>query len=433
MVSVVRQSKYRHVFGEELKVKFDEARSTALASEGTLVVSNGKYLAFCWETSGPGVLAVLNMNHETGRIPPSHPWIRGHTANITDFEFNPFNENEIATGCDDAHIRLWRLQNDRISEDLVSPLTTLSGHSKKVSLLNFHPSAAYVLASASNDRTVKVWNVERSEVALSYDGLSDNATALQWSPHGSQIGLATRDKLVRGFDPRHKNHHFEFKAHEGSKPSKLTWIDEHTLITCGFSASADRQIAVWDIKNHSSPIKLINLDQGSGVLYPFYDPDTTCLFVGGKGDGTVRFYEVTRENDYMYFLGTYQSNIPCRGISFIPKHAVDTNVCEIMKAVKLTTNSVEMISFRVPRKSEIFQDDIYPDCLANVPAMSAHEWLEGHNKNPIRVPIRNVSSAAVNVEIKAAKTSAEYEQELKHAHEEIERLRKRVRELEARS
>jgi WD40 repeat protein len=432
MVSVVRNSKYRHVFGEELKVKFEEVRSTALASEGTLVVSNGKYAAFCWETSGPGILAVLNLKEETGRIPASHPWIRGHTANITDFEFNPFNENEIATGCDDAHIRLWRLNQERITEDLISPLTTLSGHSKKVSLLNFHPSAAYILASASHDKTVKVWNVERSEVALSYDGLSDNATSLQWSPHGRQIGVTTRDKLVRGVDPRHKSHHFEFRAHEGAKPSKLTWIDEHTLITCGFSATADRQIAVWDLKNHSQPIKLINLDQGSGVLYPFYDPDTTCLFVGGKGDGTIRFYEVTRENEYMYFLGTFQSNVPCRGVSFIPKHAVDTNVCEIMRAVKLTNNTVDQISFRVPRKSEAFQDDIYPDCLANSPAMTAEQWLEGHNKDPVRVPIRNVGTSVVNVQIKAAKTPAEYEHELKEAHEEIERLRRRIRELEAR-
>lgn len=432
MVSVVRQSKYRHVFGEELKVKFEEARSTALASEGTLVVSNGKYVAFCWNSAGPGILSVLNATHETGRINPAHPWIKGHTATITDFEFNPFNENEIVTGCEDALIRLWRIHNDQITEDLTSPLTTLSGHSKKVSLLNFHPSAAYVLASASHDKTLKIWNLERSEVALSYNDLTDNTTSLQWSPHGKQLGVGTRDKIIKGLDPRSNNLTFEFRPHDGSKPSKLTWMDEHTLITCGFSAGADRQISVWDLRNNNQSLKHINLDQGSGVLYPFYDPDTTCLFVAGKGDGTVRFYEVTRDHEFMYYLSAFQSTTPCKGISFAPKHTVDTNSCEIMRAVKLTNSTVDIISFRVPRKADMFQDDIYPDCVANVPAMRADEWLGGGNAEPVRVPIKKVGSANFSVDIKAVKTPAEYELELKEAHEEIARLKKRVHELENR-
>lgn len=431
-MAIVRQSKYRHVHGEELKLRFEEAKSSTLASEGTLVVSNGKYVAFCWNSGGPGILAVLNAKKETGRINPAHPWIRGHGGNITDFEFNPFNENEIATGCEDAHIRLWRIHNDHLTEDLNTPLTTLSGHGKKVSLLNFHPSAAYILASTSHDKSLKIWNVERSEVALSYDGLTDNATSLQWSTHGKQIGFSTRDKIVKGLDPRSNNLTFEFRPHDGGKPSKLTWMDEHTLVTCGFSAGADRQISVWDLRHSQHSLKHINLDQGSGVLYPFYDADTTCLFVAGKGDGTVRFYEVTRDHEFMYYLGAYQSNIPCKGISFAPKHTVDTNVCEIMRAVKLTNNSVDVVSFRVPRRAEIFQDDIYPECLANIPAMRADEWLGGENTDPVRVDIRNVGSANLSVEIKAVKTPAEYEHELKVAHEEIERLRRRIHELESR-
>ena len=261
MVSVVRQSKYRHVFGEELPERFEDIKSTALASEGTLVVSNGKYVAFCWETTGPGILAALSLKHELGRVPATHPWIKGHGGTITDFEFNPFNENEIATGCDDALIRLWRLPDTRITEEIHTPLTTLSGHAKKISLLNFHPSASYVLASASQDRTIKIWSVEKSSAELSYAGLTENVLALQWSPMGQQLAFTARDKYARGLDPRSNTQTFEFIAHDGLKPSKITWISDSTVATCGFSKGGDRQLGVWDLRNSCSPLKHMNIDQ----------------------------------------------------------------------------------------------------------------------------------------------------------------------------
>lgn len=430
MVSVVRQSKYRHVFGEELSERFEDVKSTALASEGTLVVSNGKYVAFCWETSGPGVLSILSIKNELGRVPSSHPWIKGHGGIITDFEFNPFNENEIATGCDDSLIRLWRLPEERLTEEINTPLTTLPGHAKKISLLNFHPSAAYILASASQDKTIKIWSVEKSTPVLSYSGIVDNILALQWSPLGQTLAFTSRDKTARGFDPRSNSQTFEVMPHDGLKPSKITWISESTIATCGFSKNGDRQLGVWDLRNNCSPLKQLNIDQGSGVLYPIYDADTTLLFVSGKGDGNVRYYEVVGDSNYLYYLESHKSNIPCKGMGFMPKHSMDTSVCEIMKAAKLTNNSVDLVSFRVPRRSESFQDDIYPDCVSNVPSMRGEEWLSGANTPPIRVPIQQVKSAQLNVEIKASKSPAEYERELEQANQEIQRLRERIRVLE---
>jgi coronin-1B/1C/6 len=430
MVSIVRQSKFRHVYGEELKEKFEDVKSTALASEGTLVVSNGKYVAFCWETAGPGILAVLNLKHELGRVPPSHPWVKGHTGIISDFEFNPFNENEIATGCEDSYVRLWRLPENKITEEITSPITTLQGHTKKVGLLNFHPSAAYILASAGQDKTIKVWSVERGEVVFNYGSINDNILGLQWSPNGSKLGFTSRDKFARGLDPRSSSKIFEFLAHDGLKPSKLTWIDEYTLATCGFSKEGDRQLGVWDLRSNSSSLKHVNVDKSSGVLYPTFDPDTSILYLTGKGDGNVRYYEITGDSNYLYYLESFKSNTPCKGISFIPKHSVDISISEIMRAVKLTNNTVDLISFRVPRRSEAFQEDIYPNCIGNIPAMSGEEWLAGGNKDPIRIPIQNISGTHLSIEIKTSKTTAEYERELKDAQLEISQLRQRILELE---
>ncbi len=39
----------------------------------------------------------------------------------------------------------------------------------------------------------------------------------------------------------------------------------------------------------------------------------------------------------------------------------------------------------VPRKSELFQDDLYPDTPGEIPAITAEEWFEGKTAPPILV------------------------------------------------
>jgi coronin-1B/1C/6 len=65
-------------------------------------------------------------------------------------------------------------------------------------------------------------------------------------------------------------------------------------------------------------------------------------------DGNIRYYEY--ENDEMFFLSSYQSPDPQRGMAFLPKRAVNVSECETVRAYKVTSSLVEPISFKVPRK-----------------------------------------------------------------------------------
>merc|ERR1711957_178342 len=50
-------------------------------------------------------------------------------------------------------------------------------------------------------------------------------------------------------------------------------------------------------------------------------------------------------------------------------------VHEVARYLKLESNSILPVSFKVPRKSEAFQEDLFPDCPAGVPAMSPDDWV----------------------------------------------------------
>ena len=43
-------------------------------------------------------------------------------------------------------------------------------------------------------------------------------------------------------------------SHQGPRSQKISWIDNTTFVTSGFSPSANREFAVWDLKNLDQPM-----------------------------------------------------------------------------------------------------------------------------------------------------------------------------------
>lgn len=54
------------------------------------------------------------------------------------------------------------------------------------------------------------------------------------------------------------------------------------VVTAGFSRHSDRQVAVWNDDNLSAPLHEETIDSSSGIVFPYYDPDTNILYLAGK-------------------------------------------------------------------------------------------------------------------------------------------------------
>ena len=131
---------------------------------------------------------------------------------------------------------------------------------------------------------------------------------------------------------------------------------------------------------HIHAISLLSIPESknalfSGVLFPYYDHDTRMVYVAGKGDGNVRFYEILDEAPWAFYLNQFISGSPQRGLGVLPKRGCDTARCEIFRFYKLhaTKDFVEPIAMIVPRKSEMFQDDIYPETAAPTPSLTGEK------------------------------------------------------------
>ena len=55
---------------------------------------------------------------------------------------------------------------------------------------------------------------------------------------------------------------------------------------------------------------------------------------------------------------------------------------------------LKVITMTVPRKSELFQEDLYPDTAAQEAAISAEEWFAGRDADPVLTSLRDVFQAS---------------------------------------
>ncbi|NXN96861.1 CORO6 protein, partial [Rhinopomastus cyanomelas] len=403
---VVRQSKFRHVFGQPVKADqmYEDIRVSKVTCDSSFCAVNPKFVAIIVEAGGGGAFIVLPLA-KTGRVDKNHPLVTGHTAPVLDIDWCPHNDNVIASASEDTTVMVWQIPDYVPVRNITEPVVTLEGHSKRVSIISWHPTARNVLLSAGCDNLVILWNVGTGEMLLVLEDMhTDLIYNVGWNRNGSLLVTTCKDKKVRIIDPRKQQIIAEKdKPHDGARPIRAIFVADGKIFTTGFSKMSERQLGLWDLKNFEEPIVLQEMDTSNGVLLPFYDADSSIVYLCGKGDSSIRYFEITDEAPYVHYLNTYSSKEPQRGMGFMPKRGLDVSKCEIARFFKLHERKCEPIVMTVPRKSDLFQDDLYPDTPGPEPALEADEWLSGKDAEPILISLRDGYVPNKNRELKVVK------------------------------
>ncbi|KAF6037739.1 hypothetical protein EB796_003946 [Bugula neritina] len=401
-VKVVRSSKFRHVFGTAAKKDqcYDGMRITKSNWEGSTYCSvNPKYLAIIVESAGGGAFLVIPLS-KVGRVERDAPVVGGHKAGVLDLKWCPHHDDVIASASEDCTVKIWQIPKNGLRESLNEPIVDLVYHQRRVGLIEWHPTVSNILASSGSDHKFCLWDVGCGEVLTEID-LKDVLFSISFNFTGDKIVTACKDRSVRVHDARTLTVLQEQKAHEGAKATQAVFLKDGRIFTTGFSKRSDRQFSIWAKNGDNSlggcmgPLATESIDSSNGVMYIFYDSDTNVIYLAGKGDSVIRYFEVVDEMPYVYWLANYSSNVPQRGIGFMPKRGINVNNCEINRFYKLAQGSgnqggyCEPISFTVPRKSELYQEDLYPDTFSGEPSLTADEWfMERKDAPPQLVSMR---------------------------------------------
>ncbi|CAL8327308.1 unnamed protein product [Lota lota] len=384
---VVRQSKFRHVFAQAWKAEhcIDDVRVSRVTWDSPLCAVNPKFIAVIVESGGGGAFLVVPIS-KSGRIDQTCSTVCGHLAPVLDVQWCPHDDNIIASASEDNTVKVWQIPDGGLTGPMTDPLVTLEGHSKRVGILAWHPTAFNILLSAGCDNVMCVWDVGTGELVYQLsDAHPDMIYSVCWNRDGSAVCTVSKDKALRVIDPRRGT--VREKVHDGTRPMRAVFLSDGKILTTGFSRMSERQMALWDTQDLSEPMAMQEMDTSNGVLLPFYDPDTNMVYLCGKGDCTIRYFEVTDESPYVHFLNLYSSKEPQRGAGYVSKRGLDVNKCEIARFYKVHERKIEPISMTVPRKSDLFQGDLYPDTAGLEPSLLAEEWIAGQDAPPILVSL----------------------------------------------
>ncbi|KAM9329636.1 coronin-2A [Gastrophryne carolinensis] len=408
-----RNSKYRHVYGKPANKEncFDNVPITRSVHDNHFCAVNPIFIAVVTECAGGGAFIVIPIQ-QSGKLDPHYPKVCGHKGNVLDIKWNPFDDYVIASCSEDTCIKIWDIPKPYLTKNLTNARKELVGHARRVSLVEWHPTASNIIFSTAYDYKILIWNIDNDEPVIyspvrAIECHKDVILSMSFNTDGSLFATSCKDRKIRIIDP-HNGRLLQESDGKTHKASKVLFLGNmKKLLSTGSSRWNSRQAALWDPDDLSVPLHEEEMDGSSGMLFPFFDSDTNMLYLVGKGEGSIRYYEISPQKPYMQYLTEYRSNLPQKGIGALPKRGLDVSSCEVFRFYRLVTvkGLIEPVSMIVPRRSESYQEDIYPMTPGAQPALTAHEWLSGINRGPILISLKPGSKTSQIAPVENSKVS----------------------------
>ncbi|XP_019581191.1 coronin-2B isoform X4 [Rhinolophus sinicus] len=359
-----RSSKFRNVYGKVANREhcFDGIPITKNVHDNHFCAVNARFLAIVTESAGGGSFLVIPLE-QTGRIEPNYPKVCGHQGNVLDIKWNPFIDNIIASCSEDTSVRIWEIPEGGLKRNMMEALLELHGHSRRVGLVEWHPTTNNILFSAGYDYKILIWNLDVGEPVKMIDCHSDVILCMSFNTDGSLLTTTCKDKKLRVIEPR-SGRVLQEASCKNHRVNRVVFLGNmKRLLTTGVSRWNTRQIALWDQEDLSMPLIEEEIDGLSGLLFPFYDADTHMLYLAGKGDGNIRYYEISTEKPYLSYLMEFRSPAPQKGL--------DPVLMSLKEGYKKSSKMV----FKAPikEKKSVVVNGI--DLLENVPPRTENELL----------------------------------------------------------
>ncbi|XP_020609841.1 coronin-7-like [Orbicella faveolata] len=430
----VRSSKFRHLHGTPMHKSnnIENVRNLSISMPGDCdgFQVNQEFAAF--PLSGPGgQIAVIPLNKPC-RLPDSGLPVIQCGSGVMDYAMDPFNKQQLATACESGFIYIWEVPDGGLTDVINSPSVVLKGHYDKPNIVKYHPTASGVLASSALDLTVKIWDVNKAKALITLNGHNEQVFSLNWKADGTKLATVSRDNKVRIFDPRSQVSPLETgPGPEGSRGARVVWggPSGDWLVVTGFGRSSNRTISVYDHRNLSEVLSTVEINVAPATLIPFYDEDSSVIFLSAKGETTIFAYEISDEPPHIFELSNYRTKEPYQAVAFMPKTVCNIKEVEFARAVKLNKTSIDLIMFQVPRvKTEYFQDDLFPDTRVWwEPALTSDQWFAGENGTQRNMSLRPDGMKPLSEVPKEAPIARKYDS--RHELEEVKSTEQMKEEL----
>jgi WD40 repeat protein len=347
------------------------------------VVTNGTDFAFIGVGNTPPI--VIMPLDKPQRYLPEWPQIiyDPHGSAVGTLLFSPHNPRLLVSGGEDCRAKLWEIPSP-FNEPIRQPLCALN-HNRRVSIAKFSQSVQNLLLTATASPELNFWDLNTQQRIRSFGDMLETIPIQDCDLHEccSAVYTILRDGNLLALDPRAENPEIAkvLAQKNGGRHRRLLNIPDFGYIaTFGTSDLGERQVVIWDRKQLTKPLKSLSLDTATGAMMPMYEEGAGVIYLGGKGDGHVRFIEVCQDDRVIASSGVYETSDPERGLCLLPRKQCDVMGCECSRMIKLGIESMQILHWKVPRAfTDLFHDEIFaPVRDTSHPIMDIAEWQSGH-------------------------------------------------------
>ena len=352
-----------------------------LLGDCPLLAASGTYWALPWEGAG-GTIFVAKHNNPMKVDPRPAALLKAHDISLGDMAFSPFHDNLIASVGADSVLRGWRLPSNLDDLDSYTSENAIFNISldSPAQNVSWHPTVAGLVASSTHENSVYMHSMDGQEVFRINLGACESSSVINniaFNPVGSLVALGCKDNAIRIVDPRSASSDVRTPAAlKVGRNLRVAWCGDSTgSLDCILSVAAkgsNRHVETWDPRNLQAPLSSIHVDSGAGQLYPFYDSSMQTVFTVGRGDTTLRTYELKFERGANAAVvaksSEYSTQTPGHtwaGMAMLPKQSCNIADVQCARMIKLSSsNHVIPLSFVLPRSDAqkgLFQDEIFPD------------------------------------------------------------------------
>lgn len=361
---------------------------------GSLINCSLNHITFAIDHAGSGSVCTIRHDDLAKRPTFSNDnqcTTHCHSGQITDIQYNTFNDKIVATCGYDSQIKLWEVQDEGIIN--LKQVSNLNLNENRSDCVQWNPNVDNVLVSSSLN-TIYLWDVETGKNVNALRNHTEAIQSLSWKRDGSMLVTTSKDKTMQIVDPRNNSTSENLLFESGkttNKDSNVVWVgSSNCILSSNYTMNFQREVHLWDIRNTSEPIHETDIDTGNNALKPYFDYDSSVVYLIGKAETLVRCGEVNLEKNWNFTLNSGQQiEDQIKSACMLPKHGVDLMKCELDRLILLTRNSVYPLPYFVPRRSYYeFHSDAYPESYnTTIPGLDKSAWLDGENKEPVRMTL----------------------------------------------
>nr|XP_027786082.1 protein transport protein Sec31B isoform X5 [Marmota flaviventris] len=239
-----------------------------------------------------GMLTLYNVTHilSSGKEPVIAQRQK-HTGAVRALDFNPFQDNLLASGASNSEIFIWDLNNLSVP---MTPGCKSQQPLEDVKALSWNRQVQHILSSAHPSGKAVVWDLRKNEPIIKVSDHSSrmHCSGLAWHPDiATQLVLCSEDDrlpVIQLWDLRFASSPLKVLESHSRGILSVSWsqADAELLL----SSSKDNQILCWNLGNSEVVYKLPT--QSSWCLDVQWCPRNPPVFSAASFDGWISLYSV---------------------------------------------------------------------------------------------------------------------------------------------